>query len=77
MDLFSSYRKTKSVIESCDNSQHLKGARNYMNLWFKMYSEKKRNVYYIDTTVKQLYESLQKNYYIKKHLILRKEDEKA
>lgn len=71
MDLFATYRKAKRVIESCENSDHLKGAKTYMNLWFRSHAERKGKAYYIDDAVKRLYESLQKTYYVTKYKLRR------
>lgn len=32
------YQKAENVIESCTNMVQLKGARNYINLYFRVYS---------------------------------------
>ena len=37
--IMSAYRKSIKIIESCSNQAHTKGARNYVNNFFKFYSD--------------------------------------
>lgn len=69
MDIFLTYRKAKEVITSCENLQQLKGARRYINLWFRAHSTiaKDGKHLLINGTIQALYESLIKFLYIKKH----------
>ena len=76
MDIFFTYRKAKEVITSCEDLQQLKGARRYVNLWFKAHSTiaKDGKHFFINGTIQALYESLNKFLYIKKHKLTKYEE---
>ena len=68
MNIFNSYKKAKAVVTSCDDARQLKGAKRYINFWFRAHSDnRKGNVYYASNEVYELYERLNKLLYIQKH----------
>ena len=38
VEIFPAYRKAIKVIESCETLEHLQGARNFINNFFRAYS---------------------------------------
>ena len=57
LNLISSFKKGIRVVESCENLTHLKGARNYLDNFLRVF----KRVYsdgYMQSTVHQLYAEL-------------------
>jgi hypothetical protein len=68
---FSSYKKALKVIDSCANSYHLDGARNYVNNFFRVNSVEKIHVkvgfrtYVTDDFIGEMYNRLLKKLHLK------------
>lgn len=68
MSIHLDYKKAKDVIASCDDFRQLYGAKRFMNLFFRKYSEpSKHNTFYVDDTAVEMYNRLQKLYYVRKY----------
>lgn len=68
---FSAYKKALKVIDSCSNSYHLEGARNYVNIFFRVNSIEKLHLkigfrtYITDDFVGEMYNRLLKKLHLK------------
>lgn len=68
---FSAYKKALKVIDSCSNSYHLEGARNYVNNFFRVNSIEKLHVkigfrtYITDDFIGEMYNRLLKKLHLK------------
>lgn len=68
MSIHQDYKKAKDVIASCDDFRQLHGAKRFMNLFFRKYSiPSKNNTYYVDDMAVDMYNRLQKLYYVRKY----------
>jgi len=68
MSIHLDYKKAKDVIASCDDFRQLHGAKRFMNLFFRKYSiPSKNNTYAVDDIVGEMYNRLQKLYYVRKY----------
>lgn len=72
MNIFSSYKKAKAVVASCDDALQLKAAKRYVNLWFVAHTEPARgNRRVVDTLTGELYQKLNNQLYVKKYELKR------
>ena len=68
MTIHQDYKKAKDVIASCDDFRQLHGAKRFMNLFFRKYSTpSKNNTYFADDMAVDMYNRLQKLYYVRKY----------
>lgn len=69
MNIFSSYKKAKAVVLSCDDHSQLDAAKRYVNLFFVNYSSKsKKGNHRVATEVAgELYNKLKSLLYVKKY----------
>lgn len=52
-------KRVKKVIESCDTVEQLDAAKNYLNLFFRLFSEPyKKDLMYADMSTIKLYNNL-------------------
>jgi len=58
--ILTAYNKGLKVIESCENDLHLQGAKRYINLFFRKYSQEKKGTFLIDSLIAEFYEELKK-----------------
>ena len=64
------FKKVKDVVLSCENVLHLKAAKRFINIWFKLYTKQDgKGHFYAEEPVQTLYERLLHSYNIKRYQI--------
>ena len=63
--ILTAYSKAVKVIDSCENIDHIIGAKRYINNFFKKYSVEKNRGFFVNQQVADYYEELKRQLDIK------------
>lgn len=67
--ILTAYSKAIKVIDSCENMDHIKGAKRYINNFFTTYSVEKKRTYFINQQAASFYEDLKRQLNLKRMTI--------